>query len=267
MKYAADFKQIARDALFGNWKVAILTGFVASLLGGTLSSTGGASSNRSGNDDSISDSLSQLQLEEILEILLPIFVAVFSVLIIWGLATFIIGGATKLGYAKFNLNLIDRKPAAFSDLFSQYNRLGDGICMDLLMGLYVALWSLLFIIPGIVKSYSYAMTPYILAEHPEMTANQAITESRRIMQGNKGRLFCLRFSFLGWMLLLLVPVLVLIPLALLGTFGTILYCILVVVIAVVGNLFLAPYQEAAQAAFYREITYVPTYIPRDLDNN
>ena len=261
MKYAADFKQIARDALFGNWKVAILTGFVASLLGGTLSSTGGASSNRSGNDDSISDSLSQLQLEEILEILLPIFVAVFSVLIIWGLATFIIGGATKLGYAKFNLNLIDRKPAAFSDLFSQYNRLGDGICMDLLMGLYVALWSLLFIIPGIVKSYSYAMTPYILAEHPEMSVNEAITESRRIMNGNKGRLFCLHFSFIGWGFLCAVPMLVLIPLFYIGVVGIVLWLILSLGAIIVGSLFLTPYSEAAQAAFYREITYVPTYVP------
>ena len=50
-------------------------------------------------------------------------------------------------------------------------------------GLYIALWSLLLVIPGIVKSYSDAMTPYIMSEHPSLTANEAITESRRIMNG------------------------------------------------------------------------------------
>ena len=78
---------------------------------------------------------------------------------------------------------------------------------EILQGLYVALWSLLLVIPGIVKSYSYAMAPYIMAEHPALTANEAITESRRIMDGNKWRLFCLDFSFIGWELLCVLPML------------------------------------------------------------
>ena len=63
----------------------------------------------------------------------------------------------------------------------------------------------LLVIPGIVKTYSYAMTPYIMSEHPSLTANEAITESRRIMDGNKWRLFCLDFSFIGWELLCSLP--------------------------------------------------------------
>lgn len=66
--------------------------------------------------------------------------------------------------------------------------------MNLLISVYTLLWTLLFIIPGLVKAYSYAMTPYIMAEHPFLTANEAITESRRIMDGNKWRLLCLDFS-------------------------------------------------------------------------
>ena len=77
--------------------------------------------------------------------------------------------------------------------------------MKFLQGLYIALWSLLLVIPGIVKTYSYAMTPYIMSEHPSLTANEAITESRRIMNGNKWRLFCLDFSFIGWELLCALP--------------------------------------------------------------
>ena len=54
-----------------------------------------------------------------------------------------------------NLNLVDNKDAVFSDLFSQFDRLGAGFCMNFLTGLYIVLWTLLFIIPGIIKSFSY----------------------------------------------------------------------------------------------------------------
>ena len=58
------------------------------------------------------------------------------------------------------------------------------------------LWFLLLIVPGIIKGFSYAMTPYIAVDHPDWTANQCITESRRIMDGNKWRYFCLNMLFL-----------------------------------------------------------------------
>lgn len=73
-----------------------------------------------------------------------------------------------------------------------------------LMGLYTALWSLLFIIPGIVKSYAYSMAPYILAENPDMTANEAITRSKEITMGHKGDLFVMDLSFIGWGLLMVI---------------------------------------------------------------
>lgn len=252
MKYASDFRKIARDALRGNWREAVLTGFVASLIGANLTASGGGGnfSNNNSSNSATNDFLSS----EIFEKILPILLIILTMLVIWLIVTTIIGGAGKLGYAKFNLNLIDRKPAAFSDLFSQFNRLGAGFCMNFLIGLYTFLWTLLFIIPGIVKAYSYSMTPYILAEHPEMTANEAITQSRRIMQGNKGRLFCLELSFIGWKFLLLLPMLILIPLIFLGIGGKILWAILSLSSIFAGSLFLTPYKEAAQAAFYREVS-------------
>ena len=72
--------------------------------------------------------------------------------------------------------------------------LGNNIATGLLVFVFTFLWTLLFIIPGIVKSYSYSMTYYIKCDHPEYTASQAIKESQRIMQGNKMRLFCLHLS-------------------------------------------------------------------------
>ena len=99
----------------------------------------------------------------------------------------------------------------------------------LLQAVYIFLWTLLLIIPGIMASYSYAMTGYILAEHPELTAGEAIAQSKAMMAGNRWRLFCLQFSFIGWDILCAL------------TLG-------------IGNLALRPYEMAAIAAFYREIS-------------
>lgn len=252
MKNSAAFKQIARDALSGNWAVAVGTGFVASLIGANLAS--GFSGGSSFGDGSSSGMPNDLQMTDFVEVFYAVILIIFVLLAIWSIAKIVIGGAAKLGYAKFNLNLVDKKQAAFSNLFSQFNRLGTGFGMNFFIALYVALWSLLFIIPGIIKSYSYAMTPYILAENPEMTANEAITESRRIMKGKKGRLFCLKLSFVGWALLCALPPIALFPLIYGGSIGLIVWLILLFAAAILGSSFLVPYQEAAQAAFYREIS-------------
>ena len=151
---------------------------------------------------------------------------------------FVVGGAITLGYVKFNLNLIDHKPATFVQLFSEFHRFGAGFVMQLLRGIYTFLWSLLFVIPGIYAAYGYAMTPYILLENPEMTANEAITKSKELMYGNRWRLFCLEISFIGWSLL-----------AALFTLG-------------IGFFWLVPYMEASFAAFYREIK-VEKYGPEE----
>ncbi len=264
MKCAADFREIARNALRGKWKIAILTGFLASLMGATLFSGGGNSGSNSRNNDSTSNMIQEFQATDFWLHFRTILLSVIVILVIWILITIVISGAAKLGYAIFNLNLIDNKEASVSDLFSQFHRLGDGFCMNFLVGLFTFLWGLLFVIPGIIKEYSYAMTPYILAENPAMTATEAITESRRIMNGNKWRLFCLGFSFIGWNLLCSAPSLI--ALAILGanavTTGNIAVLLWIIPCSIptfIGSLFLIPYQQAAYAAFYRDITGIPIH--------
>ena len=68
-------------------------------------------------------------------------------------------------------------------------------------GLYTFLWSLLFIIPGIIKSYEYRMIPYLLAENPEMDMEEAFSLTRQMMTGDKANTFILDLSFIGWNLL------------------------------------------------------------------
>lgn len=100
-------------------------------------------------------------------------------------------------------------------------------CALFLVRLFTFLWTLLLIIPGIMKAFSYALTPYILLDEPELTARQAITRSCEIMQGRRWKLFCLSLSFIGWGILSLL------------TFG-------------IGFLWLVPYMNASVAAFYED---------------
>ena len=92
---------------------------------------------------------------------------------------------------------------------AELNELGAGFKGDwgnvvltmFLRDLFLALWTVLFIVPGIIKLYSYRMVPYLLKEHPELKSTQAITMSRRLMNGHKWRAFVLDLSFIGWFLL------------------------------------------------------------------
>ncbi|MBE5952066.1 MAG: DUF975 family protein [Lachnospiraceae bacterium] len=232
MKFAEDFRREARGALESNWGKAVGTGFVAGLLGAGIhgwSASSGSNGGSTGSDVTLEQLVSGTADPEQAALILAVLGGMAIIGIIISLVHLIIGSPVTLGYCKFNLNLIDcNGKAKFSDLFSQFNRLGPAVALQLLRAIYTALWSLLFVIPGIIKGYSYSMAAYILYEHPELTPNEAITKSRELMDGNKWRLFCLRFSFIGWAFLCVF------------TCG-------------IGVLWLAPYEEAAIAAFYREI--------------
>jgi uncharacterized membrane protein len=78
---------------------------------------------------------------------------------------------------------------------------GNVVLVMFLKNLFLMLWTLLFIIPGIVKIYSYRMVPYILKEHPELSGTKAITLSRQMMNGHKWNAFVLDLSFIGWIIL------------------------------------------------------------------
>lgn len=214
---SSDFKREALWCLNGNWGVAVGTGFVATLLGAGTAFMGGGS-----GDSSLGET------ENISAVAALIILIVLLVTFLLSIAQVIIGGAITLGYVKFNLDLINGNRPQFGDLFSQFDRFGQAFLMQLLRSIFITLWTLLFIIPGIIAMYRYAMAPYILYENPHMTALEAISESKELMNGNKWRLFCLNFSFIGWVILSIL------------TLG-------------IGLLWLVPYQEAAYASFYQEI--------------
>lgn len=136
-------------------------------------------------------------------------------------------GVLLAGMDIFTLNLL-KGQGVFEDGFKGFNdfiRLGSGYFM---VTLFTVLWSLLFIVPGIIKSYSYAMTLYIMIEDPNIGVMDAILKSREIMDGNKFDFFVLQLSFIGWALLTML------------TLG-------------IGSLWLTPYYYTTMTAFYNDI--------------
>ena len=237
MKYASDFRSIARNALKGKWGIAVVAGLIASLLGAIGSS--GPKLNLELNNGNFNASL-QILGQDVISTnggveFWPVFagiatyIAIFAV--ITGIALFILGSIVEVGYMKFNLDLVDRqKEVEIGTMFGYFQFWKSAAFARLLKGVYILLWSLLFIIPGVIAAYSYAMTSYILAENPELTASEAIERSKQLMSGNRWRLFCVQISFIGWEIL-----------STLLTFG-------------IGGLWITPYKQAATAAFYREIS-------------
>lgn len=126
------------------------------------------------------------------------------------------------------LDAYRNEPVRISPMFTVYQ---NGklslklIVTSILFGVFVFLWSLLLIIPGIIKTLSYSQAFFLLKDHPEYGALQAISESKKRMRGYKGKLFLLYLSFIGWGLLSFI------------TFG-------------IGFLWLVPYVYTSLAAFY-----------------
>ena len=237
MKYAADFRRIAREALSGKWMIAVLVGLVAMLLGGTGSGGPELKLNIDGSGAHATFQYAGQTIystgggldSDIGAFLVGSAIYIAIAAIIMAAIYFLLGSVVSIGYARFNLNLVDRGNPAFETLFGYFSHWQNAVVARLLQSVYILLWSLLFIIPGIVATYSYAMTEFILAENPDLTASEAIAQSKVIMTGNRWRLFCLHFSFIGWDILSSL------------TLG-------------IGGLWLRPYKRAAEAAFYREIT-------------
>lgn len=265
MKTAEDFRAIARDALRGRWLSCAGVGLLAVLMGAAIFGSGGSSSGiRLDSDDF--HTLRTLWGSGFFFRYRIFFFLGGGMLLIYALVRLLIGGAATLGYAQYNLDLVDGKETDVSTLFSQFYRFWPAFCLQFLRGLYVFLWSLLLVIPGIIASYRYSMAAYIMAEHPDMTPSEAIDRSREMMVGNKFRLFCLSFSFIGWSLLCAVPIFlaIFIAAAIRSVGGAFVLLSLGAILSSVCILFLRPYCEAAQAAFYREIS-APVYeeIPSD----
>ena len=140
----------------------------------------------------------------------------------------LIAGPMALGIATFSLSLSRNQDARLEQIWQGFNNFGTSLGAYLLMMLFIILWTLLLIIPGIIAALSYSMTFYILADDSSIGAMQAIDKSKMMMDGYKWKYFCLGLRFLGWALL----------------------CVLTLGI---GFLWLMPYMQVSMAKFYDDV--------------
>ncbi len=227
---ASEFRRIARDKLRGHWGRSVLVTFIVSLICGMsgiynlIRDLGhmGFDTLFAGNCNDFLAGFAAADTEtslfgSLIALVLSIVVLLFS-------------GALEMGLNKYYIDLVaENRQGEVSVIFSRFDIFFKALGLNLFMALFIWLWSLLFIVPGIIAGYRYCLAPYLMAENPNLGIREAVNMSKELMAGNKWRLFCLHLSFIGWAILSAL------------TCG-------------IGDLWLNPYIYAANAAFYVDRT-------------
>lgn len=218
----ATLKTRAKQVLKGNYWKAFIVSLILALVNGGLSSGANSGMNASEQYNNSTGTVNEVMVSNIIK--WSIVVAIIAIIFI--VLRLIIGYAVEVGGRKFFL----RSSAGESDmsylLYGFKNKRYKNILKTMLTrDVYLFLWTLLFIIPGIIKSYSYRMVPYILADNPNIDRKRAIQLSREMTNGQKATIFGLDLSFIGWYIL--------------GFFAL-----------VIGVFFVFPYVNATDAELY-----------------
>lgn len=237
---AYELRRRGRAGLMGNWPLAVIVTLVAVLLGGYLA--GGeinpqhpiAAIQRPGGSGFPGLLYPAYDAAGAAEVSLPLLAGLvwlrghYQLARMLALLIFIFGSAVELGHCLFYIRLHRGGQPRFADLFARFHIFLKALGLRLFTLLFILLWMLLLIIPGIVAAYRYSMAFWLLAENPELGVCQAVNMSKYMMSGHKARLFWTDLSFIGWLLL--------------GglTMG-------------LGYLFINPYKVSTHAAFYLDL--------------
>lgn len=208
MKTNQDLKNAALEALRGNWAPAVVCTIIYLLL------SVGISLLQPSIDDPTAALTGAQKIMMVANVLL-----LFLVMVPLGIGY----------YQAFKVLFTDGDNKLTANCFRlSFGNYFKNVAAYLLMCLFIFLWTLLLIIPGIIKALAYSMTPFILKDFPELSVNQAINLSQKMMKGHKFDYFWLGLSFIGWILLGLL------------TLG-------------IGYIWLIPYMYTSYAAFYEEV--------------
>lgn len=207
MKTNQEYKNVALAALKGKWAPAVVCTIVLILIGGPVMGLSYVYDMGTAPTGIVYSLMGSSFLVSLF-VVYPLYVGYYNVF-----KDVLIYGEEKITNRMFSI------------AFTKVLRNGFGL---LLTSIFVGLWTLLFIIPGIIKSFAYAMTPYILVDYPDLSPNQAINLSIKMMKGHKFDLFWLGLSFIGWGILSIL------------TLG-------------IGLFWLIPYVQTAMAAFYVDV--------------
>jgi len=197
----AELKQFAKQRLRFGWGTAVAVTLVASMLGAGISG-GSFNLNIDLNEETIPPSV-QSWLEALLSpSVLPIVLGVLgSALLVALLFDIFVSNVVTVGLHGWFLRYQRGEEVAFGELFAGFRFYSTALSTRLLTDIYTFLWSLLFLIPGIVKAYAYSMADYLIYENPNLSASRALELSQRMTDGYKGDLFVLDLSWFGWNIL------------------------------------------------------------------
>lgn len=219
----AELKERAKAAFMKNYWVCVAAAFILSLL--VSGSSGGSSSGSSidkSEDSSITsifeddsddifdddyDNSYSVEADDATAILGIVGIVVIGILLVVIVIAAIFGifvsNVVEVGGCSFFTKNATNENTSLKELFSGFmnGNYMKNVSVQFFRGLYTFLWSLLFIIPGIVKSYEYMMIPYILADNPNISKEDAFALSKRMMDGHKWNTFVLELSFIGWNIL------------------------------------------------------------------
>ena len=191
-----ELKGKAKAFLRKNYWGAFLVSIVIALAGGN-SGWGGGGSSDSGNHSTFTNNHSV----DLTFILIAVVIFIVIMLIIMALRIFI-GYSLEVGGRRYFVKSVQYQDNKKCFRFGFDGQNYGGIVKTMLLtDIFIFLWSLLLIIPGIVKSYSYRMVPYILADNPNIGVKKAIALSNEMTMGHKFNMFVLDLSFIGWYLL------------------------------------------------------------------
>lgn len=219
----ADLKQRAKNTFKLNyWKCVLVSLILVLIAGGAGGSSGSISSSItsriSGNDISSSSDYDyeDIMINGVIDnaddsyfstaaaiiIFVAVFIAVFVVIMaIACVIDIFVCNPLEIGCKRFYVRNLHEKSQVGNVGYAFDTNYMNMVKVMFFKDLYVVLWTLLFIIPGIVKSYEYMMVPYLLAENPQMSKNEALAASKQMMAGNKWKAFVLDLSFIGWHIL------------------------------------------------------------------
>ena len=217
-----------REAFKNNYWPCVLAAFLLSLVssGGTAAAAGSTSTTSTEEIQAQIDSLTQEQLMAVVSIFLGILA--MAMIISFLLRIFLVN-PLDVGCSRFFKKNIEENPAPLGVIKEGFSNYCHTFATLFLRDLFITLWAILFIIPGIIKGYSYRLVPYILRDNPELSATETITRSKELMDGHKMDAFKLDLSFLGWLILGVL------------TLG-------------IGLVFwTSPYMESAEAQFYVDV--------------
>lgn len=220
-----ELKDKAKAGLKRNYGKSVIIAFLVAVM-----MAGGAANAGSGADQStLSDAFANMTNGEILLSVSVVLSAVIVTLFVSALFRAMVYNPVKVGVAKFFIDGVEGtaewkslavgfKPKWFANAWALFLR-----------DLFVTLWSLLLIVPGVIKAYEYRLVEYVMAENPGMKPKEAMAKSKAMMQGQKWNAFVLDLSFLGWDILSLCT------------------------LGIVGTFYAEPYQMLTNAALYEKL--------------